>query len=291
MLPISPVVDLNAPGMRKKLARDILDDIEIFAQQTYDEGPRWHLGASLIGQECIRKLWATYRWLKHERFEGRMQRLFNRGHREEAQFIFLLRGIGFQVWEVSEDGSQHRVKACRGHFGGSLDGINRPPPKYGIGEPLLCEFKTNATGAGFNDLCKLGVKVAKPVHYAQMCVYGKAYGFRNALYMCINKNDDSLHIEIVELDWNHADAMQAKAERIISSPYAPAKISETPAFVKCTNCHLKGICHHGEAPEKNCRSCTYATPADDGEWHCNVFNGLIPRHFVPNGCENWKSII
>lgn len=336
MLPINNVADLSAPGVRKKIARDILDDIEAWATATFDEGPRWHLGASLIGEECIRKLWSTHRWLKHERHEPRMLRLFNRGHREEPAFIRMLRGIGFEVWEYQPEilhyhpesdsywigrtfdpgdglvmdvtneawhvetaklrnvvfkSEQNRVTACRGHFGGSLDGINRPPLKYGIGKPLLCEFKTNGTGAGFNDLCKYGVKHAKPVHYAQMCVYGEAYGFTDALYLNVNKNDDSLHVEIVELDFEHGRAMKAKAERIITSPYAPARISDTPAFTKCQRCHLRGICHEGEVPEKNCRSCTHAVPADNSEWHCNLFNGIIPRNFVKTGCDNWKSIV
>lgn len=334
MLPIHQPVNLDAPGMRKKIARDILDDIEIWAAKEFDDGHRWHLGASLIGEECIKKLWSTYRWLKHEKHEPRMLRLFNRGHREEAAFIRMLRGIGFTVWEykpehlfhnpatdeyliygdshfgqlinVTEDewhvvnakrrgvafkNEQNRVTACHGHFGGSLDGINHPPVKYGINEPLLCEFKTNSTGRGFEDLCKFGVRHAKPVHYAQMCIYGQDYGFRNALYLNVNKNDDTLHIEIVALDWDEALGLHAKAERIVTSPYPPAKISESATYSKCQRCHLHGICHKGEAPEVNCRSCTNAVPIDGAEWRCNLFGQTIPRDFVRQGCPQWKSIV
>lgn len=284
-------VNLNDPGERKRIAREILADVEAYAQRTYDDGHRNHLGASLIGHECTRFLWATFRWLKHEIFSGRMQRLFRRGHLEEARFLEYLRGVGFQVWDVTENGEQHRVKACLGHFGGSLDGINRPPLKYRINEPLLCEFKTSATGRGFNDLCENGVKVAKPQHYSQMCVYGKHYGFRNALYMCVNKNDDSLHIEIVELDWNHGAELETKAGKIIQSPYAPAKISNSPAFIACKHCVYNGICHHGEQPERNCRSCKFAQPIADSKWLCTGYQQTIPPEVIKVGCPNWVSII
>lgn len=336
MLPIHQPANLDAPGVRKKIARDILDDIEIWASKEFDDGHRWHLGASLIGEECIKKLWATYRWLKHEKHEPRMLRLFNRGHREEAAFIRMLRGIGFKVWEyhpevlhfhplsdsyfiepvfnagdglvvdVTEDewhvanakrrgvafkNVQNRVTACHGHFGGSLDGINHPPVKYGINEPLLCEFKTNSTGHGFEQLSKHGVRHAKPVHYAQMCIYGQDYGFRNALYLNVNKNDDTLYIEIVALDWDEAIDLHKKAERIVTSPYAPAKISESATYSKCQRCHLNGICFKNEQPEVNCRSCTFAVPVDGAEWRCNMYGQVIPRDFVRQGCPQWKSIV
>ncbi len=284
-------VNLNAPGERKRIAREILDDIEAYAQATYDDGHRNHLGASVIGEDCTRKLWSTFRWLKHEVHIGRMQRLFQRGHLEEPRFIEYLRGIGFQVWEVAENGSQHRIKACSGHFGGSLDGINKPPVKYGLNEPLLCEFKTSGTGKGFEYLLEHGVKLGKPQHYDQMCIYGKHYGFRNALYMCVNKNDDTLHIEIVSLDWNRAVELEKKAEQIIFTPYAPAKISTSPAYIKCKSCHFKPICHEGETPEKNCRSCTSAVPVADGQWHCARFNNVIPQEFIPKGCAQWVTIL
>lgn len=327
-------VNLDAPGVRKDIARQILADIDAYCVATYDDGHRNHLGASLIGHDCEKYLWGIFRWLKKEKFDGRMQRLFNRGHKEEARFVEWLRGVGFDVWDVQTevlhyhpesnsyflapsfnpgDGlvmdvtgvpeheaiakvrgierSQMRVKACRGHFGGSLDGVNRPPIKYRINEPLLCEFKTQGTGSGFVNLCKNGVAIEKPKHYRQMCIYGKNYGFRNALYMCINKNDDSLHIEIVKLDWALGDSLEAKADSVIRSQYAPAMVSQSEAYVDCKRCVFNGICFKNEMPEKNCRSCEKAIPADDGKWYCETYNNLIPQDFIKVGCNNWKPIV
>ena len=169
----SEAPDLSIAGTRQLIAKQILADIDDYCAEIYNDGHRNHLGASLIGDDCARKLYYSFRWAKHEKFSGRMQRLFNRGHREEERFVDWLRGIGFQVWEVTPEGNQHRIKAVQGHFGGSLDGVGVTPDKYKINEPLLLEFKTNGTGSAFTKLKEKGVAVAKPQHFAQMSVYGK----------------------------------------------------------------------------------------------------------------------
>lgn len=286
------MIDLSAPGERKALARRIKDEIDEFCKTAYDDGPRSHLGASLIGHECARYLWYTFRWFNHVPPPGRMARLFNRGHREEARFLEWLRGIGFEVWDVAEDGNQHRIKAVRGHFGGSLDGICKPPARYNLSEPLLFlnEFKTNGTGKGFADLFDKGVAVVKPQHFAQMSTYGKFYGFKFALYLNINKNDDDLYVEVVELDWSLAEDNVRKAEDIILAQHAPARISMQETYFKCKGCDFAGICHRGEPPQVNCRSCKWAEPVEGAEWHCHVHNGVIPKDFIPKACPSYERI-
>lgn len=285
-----PAIDLAAPGMRKALATQILADIDAFSKVTFDDGHRKHLGASIIGHDCDRYLWSVFRWLKPGNHDGRQKRLFNRGHREEAAFLHLLRGIGLQVWDVADDGSQHRVKACGGHFGGSLDGISRLPPRYRVDKPLLCEFKTSGTGAKFTNLLKNGVAKEKPQHYKQMSIYGKHYGFEYALYMAVNKNDDALHVEIVKLDWKLAGECEVRANNIISSTFPPAKISENPAFVNCKYCEFNGVCHAEDTPDKSCRSCIHAKPIEGGQWLCKQYQQPIPDKVIPEGCPLWASV-
>lgn len=283
-------VDLSVPGVRSHVAGQILADIDAYCQKTYDGGHRKHLGASLIGHECERYLYNVFRWMKHEKFSGRMLRLFNRGHREEERFVEWLRGIGFQVWEVDAEGNQFRVKACHGHFGGSLDGVNQAPERYRINEPMLLEFKTMGTGAGFTALKAKGVAMCKPQHFAQMSTYGKFYGFKYALYMCINKNDDDIHVEIVELNWNVGEDLLRKAESVILAQTPPPRIAENEAFLSCKYCPFVGICHRGEAPERNCRSCSFARPAENGEWYCGNHNAVIPSEFIPNACDAYRAL-
>ena len=86
------------------------------------EPARGYLGASSIGIECSRELWYSFRKCSEPSFDGRMYRLFNRGHKEEARFVEELRGIGCEVHEFDENGNQFKVIACDGHFLGHTDG-------------------------------------------------------------------------------------------------------------------------------------------------------------------------
>lgn len=67
-----------------------------------ENGFRRHLGASVIGQKCPRKIWYSFRWAFKSTFSPRMLRLFGRGHREEFAFVDLLRKIGVEVHEYAQ---------------------------------------------------------------------------------------------------------------------------------------------------------------------------------------------
>ncbi len=283
----------------KVLAERIANDIDDHTAKVYDDGFRWHLGASKIGEECKRALWYSFRWVGGREINGRMQRLFNRGHLEELRHAEWLRAIGFIVWThdesiTKEDGThpQLRIKnKCKGHLGGSLDGIVQFPARYKIDGFAVLESKTSGTGSAFNKVKTETISIAKPQHYIQNSIYGADYGIEYVLYICANKNDDDLAVKVEKLDFNLAKQMEIKAESIIFSQEAPAKLSENPTFFQCKNlCDFKDICHSNKPALKNCRSCVNASAVDNAEFFCSVHNGIIPREFVPNACPEWESI-
>lgn len=277
-----------SPQTRKDLAKQIKADIDEFCVKEFTGEHREHLGASLIGHDCSRFIWYGFRWVKFQIFDGRMLRLFQRGHEEEKRFITWLRAIGCTVWEVDPaTGKQFRIYGVQGHYGGSADSVGIT--KYFPDLPMLMEYKTHNTKS-FVALQNKGVMLYKPQHYAQMCSYGKHYNFRYAMYVAVNKNDDDLWIEIVELNWNIAHDLNAKAQDIIESKLPPARISDNSAYYECKWCSFNGICHAGEPVEKNCRSCKFATPAPDAQWHCSQFNDIIPNDFLSKGCDGHISI-
>ncbi len=286
--------ELNAPGVAKAIARKISEDIDNYCKEAYDGGHRDHLGASLIGDPCKRKLWYGFRWCIREVFDGRMLRLFNRGHREEARFIEWLEGIGCKVWAVEpESGNQFRISAVNGHFGGSLDGICKLPASYGINEPVLLEFKTSGTGAAFTKVGELGMEIAKPQHFAQTSTYGSEprFNFKYCLYCIINKNDDSITVDLVKLNHAHGQNMRTKAEQIIMSQEPPPRLSDNPQLFECKYCAAKGLCHGTDKPEKNCRSCAYAEPIENAQWICGSNgNAIIPKDVIPKGCHLYEAI-
>lgn len=288
-----------------QLNRRIAAEIDADSIAELDEGPRSHLGASVMGDACERKLWLGFRWVRKEAFGGRMLRLFRRGHYEEPKFINRLRRIGFTVYEHDPaTGKQFRISGVDGHYGGSGDGLGYAPPSYGIDGPIVFEFKTHneksfAKLAGkivtkVPDIVRKdgeGMKKSKPMHYAQMSQYGAAYGCKYGLYMAVNKETDEIYCEFIELDWSLATVMFGKAARIIYSQTPPPKISESPAFFDCKYCHYDGVCFKGHAPSKNCRSCIHAVPAPEGTWGCAFMNQLIPAEVIPQGCPHWQRII
>lgn len=282
-------------GEQKLLASQILKDLNEHTAEIYDDGHRKHLGASQIGDDCPRKLWYGFRWCltpnyvnaKGENHKGRMMRLFNRGHKEEIRFVEWLRGMGFEVTEFQPDGkTQFRITDVGGHYGGSLDGMVVLPQRYGNFPKMLLEFKTSSDKY-FEKLKDEGVKLAKPTHYAQMCSYGERYDLHYALYMCVNKNTDEIHIEIVELDWKVSERMTQKAASIINSQVPPPKLSENSAYFQCKFCDFAGICHGNVPYEKNCRSCKFSAATDNKTWTCAYF-GVIPEDFIAKGCDHWQ---
>ncbi len=280
-------IDLTLPHARLQLARTIADNIDRWAAERYNDGHRSHLGASLIGRECSRYLWYVFRWVYNKEHTGRQQRLFQRGHREEEQMLALLEGIGATVNPLDGD-KQHRISDCGGHFGGSIDNIVTLPESYGVGDVVFInEFKTNGTGASFNKVVSEGVQAAKNEHFCQMSIYGYKKGIEYGLYMNVNKNDDSLHVEVVKLDFALAQRLIAKAERIVLSPLPPQKLSESAVFTDCKYCDMHNVCHKGQNYEKNCRSCIQAQPIADGLWHCKKHGMTIPKEFIPIGCNDW----
>ena len=236
-----------------------------------------------------------------------MQRLLNRGHFEEPRFVQYLEGIGCKVIQFDEEAiargetdkgkMQLRISACKGHFGGSLDAEIELPSRYGIVGKLLCEMKTQGLGkqgnkvSNFDKLVKDGVKLYKPVHWAQQCIYGYKRGLDYSLYMAVSKNNDDLHIEAIKLDHFLGASLERKAEMIIFSEVAPNGISASPSYYECSYCDAKDICFGSELPLRNCRSCRFCFPVDNASWLCHKQNAIIPKEAIPFEYECWESIV
>lgn len=269
-------------------------DIDAYICRAYDDGPRSHLGASVVGGDCARKIWSDFRWLNRDPLEAQQLRLFDRGKREEIRFIEWLRGAGWHIWDKDPaTGKQWQCSLIDGHYGGSGDSIGFPPKHYPIQENMILEFKTKGTGTGFNKLKERGVKVEQPEHFAQMSTYGKNFQVKYALYFAINKNDDDMYMETVKLDWQLADDLQMRAHSLIyeRNPVNVPQVSLNPTFYRCKMCDHQGTCHAGTAPQKNCRSCINSKPAPNAEWFCEKWGMNIPKEEIPKGCDAWQRIV
>lgn len=240
------------------------------------QGKRHYLGGSIIGHHCERKLWYDFRHMAEESFDGRMYRLFNRGHREEATFVEELRAIGVEVHEVGADGKQFALKAVGGHVAGHMDGAALGLPEAPKTWHVL-EFKTHSAKS-FKDLQKKGVRDAKFQHYAQMMLYMKWAKLTRAFYLAVNKDNDELYSERIKYNAKEADALEAKARRIVESQHAPERPYSKRDYYLCNWCSAQDLCWGSEeqaapaipVPSLSCRQCLHATPEMDGDarWSC-----------------------
>lgn len=300
-----PNVQLSAAGYglqsansRALIASKLVVDIDSYSVGIYRKDYKKRLGGSSIGEPCLQKLWLGFRWCRAETRPGRTYRLLDRGNREEPYTFSLLNGIGFRLFTHDPaTNKQYTMSLFGGHFGGSLDAIGILPTMYGIETPMLISVKTSGTGAKFNNYSEKGVKLHEPRYYDQECIYGYAYNIKYAAWVVTNKNDDSIFIEIEELDVKRGQQLSDKAGSIIMSQVPMAKISKSPTAKECAYCTMKGVCHLAELPDKNCRSCASATPMDtpnpDGtpRWYCAEHKDQIPENVIRIGCDSYHPII
>ena len=234
-----------------------------------DKSPfRAHMGASGIGKDCARAIWYGFRWFTRPQFEGRILRLFNRGHLEEARFIALFLSIGVKVYQQDANGKQFRISDAGGHFGGSGDGVAVGIPDLAPNTACLLEFKTHGDKS-FTKLAKDGVREDKFEHYVQMNTYMRKMGITIALYGAVNKNTDELYLEIVPLDTITADQFIDRGRQLVFMATPPKKLSESPGWFECKYCDHRNVCHLGKDPERNCRTCFHSRPGEDGKWRCH----------------------
>ena len=285
---------------RDTIAEQLKADIDSYSLQMYvDDTPRHHLGASVIGHYCIRYVWMHFRWVLKEKPLPRMARLWYRGHREEPIIIEQLRGIGCTVKFIEDDGSQLQIDRddAEGHFGGSLDALIQLPTRYGLPAFwILLEMKS-AGSQYYKTMTNAGVFKARKQYWSQMCVYahkltqsGKYGNIDYGLFYPVNKNNDEIEPEFVELDRQLGADEIKKAEDISQQYYPPPKLTNDANRWECKVCPMHKLCHLDEPYAVNCRSCRFAQPVENGQWMCHNFNQTIPKEYLIKGCDSWESL-
>lgn len=251
--------------------------------------PRPHMGCSEIGHPCDRWLWLKFRWAVNPEFNGRMLRLFQRGHDEEKKVVEDLRSVGCVI---DSTGVMQRTAIFGADFGpthlmGSADGVISSGLPGFEDVPHLLEIKTHNNDS-FLALLKHGVKSQKPQHYVQMQMYMDAFRLEWALYAAVNKNNDSYYFERVRYNKQTADRYIERGLRLAHSERLPEPISTDPTWYQCKFCDGHAFCHKKEPlKQRNCRTCFHATPKPDGTFHCENFDDRIPTAAQYDGCDEW----
>ena len=246
------------------------------------------IGASEIGEECVRAIWLSWRGAADSVFEGRILRLFKTGHIQEDRMLEDLRNAGLEVWSHQDDGEQWTYTAADNHFVAKLDGVVRGVPSAEK-TPHTLEIKSS-NEKGFKETQNRGVQVAKPDHYYQMQAGMMLSGLDRALYVMINKNDERVYIERVVADQAAFDLILQKLGTLLEGTI-PVRIAESEESWKCRYCDYKAVCFHHQEPLKNCRMCAFSSPVAEGRWMCEKLNKILTHKEQLVGCELWTSVL
>lgn len=218
------------------------------------QAPRHYLGASRLGEECERKLGYEYHHTPKDpdrNFKGATLRIFDRGHDAEERMAAYLRLAGYTVLTEGRNGKQFGFETAWSEelgvyrIAGHCDGVITAGPA-GMAYPALWEMKALGD-KGWKDTVKRGVKIAKPVYYAQMQLYMAYLDLTEnpGLFTALNGNDGKIYAELVPFDPAAAQAASDRGVRVVSAMSADElpRVSNDPTNFKCKWCDYAARCH------------------------------------------------
>ena len=265
-----------SPHMEFSEAFQALLDRAMEAKQQAEPG-RTYLGASRLGEECERML--AYEFHKTPKdadghFPGKTLRVFDRGHDAETRMADYLRTAGFTLLTERPDGRQFGFYIAQDADGnariaGHCDGIITAAPN-GMAVPCLWEMKS-LSNKSWSDTAKKGVKLSKPIYYAQMNLYMHHLELHEnpALFTAINADTGEVYAELIEFDPVNVQVCIDRGARVVSTrnPNEAPRIAKDETFFKCRFCSYKATCWK---PERMVAAVQEhfpgATPVENGWW-------------------------
>jgi hypothetical protein len=217
------------------------------------QGMRQYLGASRLGASCERALQYEYAQAPVDpgrETEGRMLRIFQRGHVIEDCMVTWLRDAGFDLRTRKVDGEQFGFSALDGRLQGHVDGVIVAGPE-GFGYPALWENKCLGEKS-WRELVKNRLVVAKPIYAAQVALYQAYLELHEhpALFTAINADTMEIYAELVPFDAELAQRMSDRAVKVISATEVgellPRSFSE-PTHFECRMCPWQDRCWRTQA--------------------------------------------
>lgn len=275
-----------------KLSRPRLKVIDAIYQR-YEEqqrqGDNAGLPSSYMAHECDRFHWYAFRWAgEPQRKAGRILRLFETGRIEEDRIIADLKSIGCEVQEHNpETDRQWKRWLLHGHVVVKPDGLIRGVPDAPKKWHTL-ECKT-AKATDYNAIVKHGLRAKKMDHFIQCQLQMHAFGVDRCLYIIKNKDTDELHGIRLHHDRAFCDQVLQRADKIISSDWAPPRLHDDPeakAAWQCRFCDYKDICHGGKFARVNCRTCLHVKMVPGGKWVCTKHDLNLSYDDQQAGCDD-----
>ena len=266
------MIDLNTGSNSQVSPLTLCDKINAvidasLIERRQKEPVRNYLGASQIGEECLRKLCYSYAHTPVDpgrEISARMVRIFDTGHaaedtvalqlgKDESQEDAFFKNLtakwmwdaGFRLIRKNGDGGQIGFTAVEGRFQGHTDGIITGNP-FPDEIPRPCGWENKALGQkGWNKIKKHGVKAASPVYFGQMQIYMGYLELRAYLFTALNKNTQELHHELIPYEPHAAQALSDKAVQVILSVEAGEllpRCTDSEDYFYCKWCDWRKRC-------------------------------------------------
>jgi hypothetical protein len=217
---------------------------------------RTYLGASRLGTACERALQyevADAPVDPGRETDGRMLRIFARGHVIEDCMVAWLRDAGFDVRTRNDTGEQIGFAALDGRLQGHVDGVIVAGPDLGFGSGYPALWENKCLGAkSWRELEKHRLAVAKPIYAAQVALYQAYLELHKhpALFTAVNADTMEIYAELVSFDAALAQRMSERAVKVITATEAgellPRGFSDSTHF-ECRMCPWQDRCWRGHA--------------------------------------------
>ncbi|MEO0437911.1 MAG: hypothetical protein AAF098_13480 [Pseudomonadota bacterium] len=273
-----------------------LEAMKVEVELALNHPPRGHLGASMIGDKCMRKLWYSFRWVSLTNFEFTTLSRFEDGHLSEnvmAQRLRMVRELDLHTH--AEGGEQFRFTDFGGHFAGSADGFVRgllQAPKT----PHIWEHKC-VNEKKFAKLLKLKTEKGEKqallewdgIYYAQAQAYMHYFNMTRHYLTCATPGTRDVTSVRTEYNASYALSLVSKAQAIIASSEPPTRITEKKDDWRCNFCGYKEQCHFGMLASENCRTCRFSQPVDGG-WYCHHHKKMLDHERQRDGCKRFLPI-
>ena len=204
----------------------------------------------------------------------------------KAVVIRWLTAAGMTVETINAaTGEMLAASGLDGHLYSPIDGIVTGVPEAPTKRHLLIVAALKA--ADFTKLERQGVEHVRPEVVARAQLSMHLLGVERTLFAFCNRDTGDLGAERIRYDAAHAGSQAVRAEWIVDTRRAPARISESPEFFVCAHmCSRADICHGGVLPPRHCRTCLHVTPINDGQWYCDRHEKELSFDDQLSGCPN-----
>ena len=236
---MSMALDFNRSNLSDRPINQLVNEL-IERAEPPSENYRQYLGASSIGNECLRKV--QYDWMVDPVFPVRTKDIFARGHFFENVTRAHLIAAGFKFAPPEK----LRFEAADGLFRGHADGILVAGPQLpALRFPCIWEHKC-VRNKGWKAIERDGLAGLYAPYAGQVAIYQAYLDVTNpALFTVTNADDCSRLHFLLPFDAQLAQMMSDRAVAVIKATKAGellSRVTEDPNDWRCKMCGHRERC-------------------------------------------------